>query len=493
MYLSVTNFIENGIGKIEKYVSLCLQGQAEFGELSNKIHEEVNTMERQLISDLYEAIDAEIYQSIARKKNWTVERKAESKELLDISGTIRYNRTGYRDKRTGKYIYLLDEILGIESHQRISIAAEAQMLEEATMSSYRRGGMRASEYESASKQTVKRLVHETILEMPQETPKEKRKVRYLHIIADEDHVAAQFQQIKGDLPRDSHGNKINTLMPKLICLYEDIVDEASERSKKHRYRLVGKHYFSGTGGGSEGNEALWREVDGYIKAVYDEEALEKIYIAGDGAGWIKKGCEILGSHSRFYLDKFHMMKYVNTSVTHLGEEAEEKKAEIWRCLNGGHKRELNAIYKEIMRRTESESKQGEIINAQKYFMNQWDGIMCRIEEQGSCWRCSAEGQISHVYSDRMSSRPMGWSELGCSQMAKLRAYKWNDGKIIDILKYQKKAERKIKQEEREALMHELDGRHAERRSEEVLYARIPGLENHSMKWLKSIINQAFSA
>jgi hypothetical protein len=31
----------------------------------------------------------------------------------------------------------------------------------------------------------------------------------------------------------------------------------------------------------------------YIESVYDTEYLEKIYISGDGAGWIKTGCEIL--------------------------------------------------------------------------------------------------------------------------------------------------------------------------------------------------------
>ena len=44
-------------------------------------------------------------------------------------------------------------------------------------------------------------------------------------------MAAQFWNQKGDLGKDSRGNKINTIMPKLICLYEDVVDEAGETSK----------------------------------------------------------------------------------------------------------------------------------------------------------------------------------------------------------------------------------------------------------------------
>lgn len=94
--------------------------------------------------------------------------------------------------------------------------------------------------------------------------------------------------------------------------------------------------------------------------------------------------------------------------------------------------------------------------ALRYFMNQWDGITIRTEEASVCWKCCTEGQVSHILSARLSSRPMGWSELGCNQILKLRAYKWNGGKIIDLLKYQKKnQEKKERKEQQEELIHEL--------------------------------------
>ena len=36
------------------------------------------------------------------------------------------------------------------------------------------------------------------------------------------------------------------------------------------------------------------------------------------------------------------------------------------------------------------------------------------------YRCSAEAHISHVYADRMSSRPLCWTKRGSQKMAKLR-------------------------------------------------------------------------
>lgn len=127
--------------------------------------------------------------------------------------------------------------------------------------------------------------------MPVEEFAEKRKIKQLHIDADEDHVSAQYYETKGDLRKDECGRKQNTLMPKLICVYEDIEEESGNGCKSKRYRLTGKRYFSGLYTGKR-NEALWEEVRDYIASRYDMDYLEKIYIAGDGAAWIKAGCEV---------------------------------------------------------------------------------------------------------------------------------------------------------------------------------------------------------
>lgn len=77
-------------------------------------------------------------------------------------------------------------------------------------------------------------------------------------------------------------------------------------------------------------------------------------------------------------------------------------------------------------------------------------IIKYILEQSDVLGCSAEGHISHVLSERMSSRPLGWSEKGAEQMSRLRAFKYNGGnkkKIYEILKRKVKVKKlKIKTE-----------------------------------------------
>lgn len=494
MYKSIQQFIEKDIKEIEKVLGKILTNEKDADDLSKEVMDRAMTLSARLLGELYEQLDDEIKKSVMRKRHWNVEQTKQTKEILDIVGPVRFERTGYVDKRTGKYIYLLDQVLGIEKNQKMTLGAAADVLEESIMSSYAKGGRAASRYDAASKQTVKNLVHKTMIQFPIAVPAERKQIRNLHIVADEDHVSAQYQYQKGDLPKDKNGRTINTIMPKLIVVYEDVINEAGDKSEHPRYKLIGKRVFSGVHKGTNANYKFWEEVRKYIECTYDTTGLERIYIAGDGASWIKAGIEVL-EKSRFVLDKFHMMKYINLSVTHLLDSTEDAKEEIWECINGANKQGIRDVYQKILAVTEKDSKKyEEVEGALRYLINNWPGIEIRKAEPGGCWKCCAEGQVSHILSDRMSSRPMGWSEHGCDQMAKLRAYHWNNGKVIDILKYQKKKKgQEEHRQEQEELIKELRERHGRWNYAEETRELIPGLEKHSMKWLRSMIYQALDA
>lgn len=61
----------------------------------------------------------------------------------------------------------------------------------------------------------------------------------------------------------------------------------------------------------------------------------------------------------------------------------------------------------------------------------------RLTKRDTIKGCSAEGHVSHVLSSRMSSRPMGWSIVGGSKMSELRAYYYNGGDMLELVRYQK--------------------------------------------------------
>ena len=63
--------------------------------------------------------------------------------------------------------------------------------------------------------------------------------------------------------------------------------------------------------------------------------------------------------------------------------------------------------------------------------------------------CSAEGHVSHVLAERMSSRPRGWSEDIAETMVKLLSLKYNGFKIMDVyldrIKAKKRERREVKE------------------------------------------------
>lgn len=485
MINSIREFIEKETYEIEKMMKKFVEGKIDIDSYGKELQERSLKLTKDILVETLEGMDQAMKDSLERKEAYVVEQCRQPKELLLPLGSIRFHRTCYTSKKTGKSVYLLDEVIGIGSHQRVTMGAAAAILEETLESSYRKGGEHASLTEQVSRQAVKDLVHSTIIEMPVKK-KEKAKVRHLHIEADEDHVAAQFYERKGDLGRDAEGRKSNTLMPKLVCVYEDIEEESAETSKTKRYRLTGKHYFCGLYAGKE-NERLWEEVRDYIYENYEWEYLEKIYIAGDGAAWIKSGCDIL-EKAVFVLDRFHMEKYIQKSVSHLLDSAGDAKSGIYSAIKEKDKNEVRRIYRHIMELTEKESKRGEVSESLSYLMNNWAGIIIQEEDAGAAWGCHAEGQVSHVLSSRMSSRPMGWSRKGADQMARLRAYRMNGGKIIDLLKYQKEKQEKEKRlEKKEELVKELRRSQAGRRYAQSLQSHVPGIEAHSMKWMREML------
>lgn len=491
MINSIRNFIEKETYEIENIMRKFVEGKLDLDTYGKELQEKSLQLTRNILVETLEEMDETIRNSAKRQAAYVVEQKGQPKELLLPLGRIRFKRTCYTSKKTGKSVYLLDQVIGLGKHQRITLGAAAAILEEAVESSYQKGGKHASVSDWVSKETVKELVHNTVVEMPKKESEEKKKVRHLHIEADEDHVAAQFYEKKGDLERGESGRKNNTLMPKLVLVYEDIVEESGESSRSKKYRLTGKQYFCGLYSGKD-NEKLWEEVRDYICGRYDWESLETIYIAGDGASWIKAGCEVL-EKGKFVLDRFHMGKYIDRSVSHLLDSAGEVKEEIYEALEKGEKGKVREIYKKIREVTEKESKEKEVNESLRYLMNNWEGIEIYQKAPGDVWGCHAEGQVSHVLSSRMSSRPMGWSRKGADQMSRLRAYCMNGGKIIDLLRYQEGKRKKEEEIERkEELVREVRKRQSGRKYAEQLQGSIPGVESDSMKWMRDLVGQGIS-
>ena len=73
-----------------------------------------------------------------------------------------------------------------------------------------------------------------------------------------------------------------------------------------------------------------------------------------------------------------------------------------------------------------------------YILNNEEGIRNLYKNKEILHGCSAEGHVSHIYSDRMSSRPMGWKTRNVNNMSKLRLLREDKISVREILEKQEK-------------------------------------------------------
>lgn len=428
MIKSIKYFEENCITKFEDLENKFLKNPAMIAEYVIGLTAELHCLGLQMIQESLELMDHMLQESPIRKKNWMIESHSR-KQLLTSLGTVDFHKTLFRNKQTGKSEYLLDRIVGLEKHERMTEDAEAKMLEEAVQTSYRRGGEESSLEEAVSKQTVKNKLHRLRFPKNEEHPK-KKEVEYLYIDADEDHVPLQFREKKGDLTVNENRQKKNCLITKLVYIYEGIEPE-SPRSKRHK--LVNPYYFSRVCSG-EGNRKFWDEIYDYIDRHYDLEKVKKVYVNGDGGSWILSGIRRL-SGITYVLDGFHLEKYLTKLTSHMLDDRDTAKDELRKIIRREGKAAFNRKVEELKGYLRSESDSERIEEARAYILSNWTAARLRLSHREGVKGCSAEGHVSHVLSSRMR---MGWSVKGAANMAELRAYYLNGGDMLELVRFQKR-------------------------------------------------------
>ena len=270
MVKSIKHFAEESISIFEKLENEFFQHPEKMAEYIRGITKELHKVGVLMIQESLEQMNQQLKDSGKRTTGWYVEKDS-PKQLVTSLGTVHFTKTLFRNRETGKMEYLLDRILDLEKHERITEDAVAAMLEEAVQTSYRRGGEKSSLEGIVSKQTVKTKLHGLKFSKDTQKPEKKKEVEYLYIEADEDHVSLQFREQKGDLPKSGNGQKNNCLITKLVYVHEGIKPEAPQSK---RYQLIHPHYFCRVCDGKD-NEEFWDEIYEYINTHYELEKVKK--------------------------------------------------------------------------------------------------------------------------------------------------------------------------------------------------------------------------
>lgn len=419
MQIIIQQLVEKIKDNLENSVEMIAEGGLEALELN--LRAILNEFGTQLIAEAIEHYDQEIKHSQERKKEYNVDNSY-NKSLETIFGTVTYKKTIYKHKKTGETKALVDEFLNITSHMRKTRTLTARMINEAVQTCYRKGGEDASEMTTFSDQSVMNAIRDLgpIENNAAEVQSVNQEAKILYIEADEDHVALQ----------DKNKNRIE---PKLICVYEDKKVVSKDRKELINPRYFGGYYYT--------PEELWLEVANYIDENYDYDNIEKIYISGDGAHWIKSGIGWIHK-SVHVLDRYHLSKDVRKAFSHM-DESEDYSVAFWEELEDKDYEGVKVLLDEsvdIAKLKEDEDLVKRVKKARRYILNHFEAIIRQYNPD--YLGCSAEGHISHIYAARLSSRPLGWSKIGVDLMSKLRVFMANGGNIFKYIKQQTKEKKK---------------------------------------------------
>ena len=123
--------------------------------------------------------------------------------------------------------------------------------------------------------------------------------------------------------------KKSRILAKLVYVHE-----GKEVSSSGRVELKNPHYFARR---YEDTEELFLEVLEYLEENYDLDAVEAIFLCGDGAPWIEKGLEII-PQSIFILPRCHLAQRIQGACPE-----PHKRGELWKALEEGSWEEVEAL------------------------------------------------------------------------------------------------------------------------------------------------------
>lgn len=373
-------------------------------DLTDDINLELMNLGKELILNYLNNLEEMIFDCDERKEKYISYQKdslANKRKLITIFGEIEFSRRYYQEKLNEKEkVYLLDKAIGIEANERMLVNVEEKMLNFATIKSYEFAGKNCAYNIKISKETVKNKIENLdFSNIPQEKFEKKSDKKRIYIQADEDHVHLQVGGIS---------------MPRLITIYEENING----------RLIGKKKFGGIY--IKNIDKLWEEVYTYIENKYDYEKIEKVFIMGDGANWIKTGLQWLPK-SIYVADRFHLEKALTGLCS---KDDKEQKSKIREAMYEFDYVKVKELGHEILAEEMDKNVRNRKLKQLEYIINNEEGFRNSV-----CYDvpgCAAEGDISHTYSARLSSRPLGWKESNVDKMARLRILAAN-GENIKIV------------------------------------------------------------
>lgn len=126
--------------KITSHMSTCLEKAVEERTgLTGMVESTlalVREMGREMIEEMIRTAEESLLNSKERSMEWVVQSRNREKTVSTLLGDICYQRTYYKNRESGAFRHLTDDLLGLEPHARMDTGLQSDMLTKAKEISY---------------------------------------------------------------------------------------------------------------------------------------------------------------------------------------------------------------------------------------------------------------------------------------------------------------------------------------------------------------------
>lgn len=401
-----------------------------FKEIEEKIYWEVCALGCAKIKDILETIDSSLKEnrdkSIYRHKGY---RKT---ALKTIMGEVEYKRGMYETKDESgmkKYVYLLDEELGIKGNGLFSGLLSEYIVKASCESSYRNAA------ETVTNLTGQRVSHTAAWNVVQnagekvdEQERIQAKDATKHTGKGEIESPVLFEEQDGiwlKLQGESRKQYGISKEMKLAIAYD-----GAEKNGK-RYKLTNKVACANF----ESAERFIRRKEGVIANTYCTDEIKMRFLNGDGAEWIKSG--IREGNVHFQLDPYHR----NKAIINYVHDAEKRKV-LFEPLYSERISDLTDCIEAYINSSKDINEQKGLKKLYVYFTGNKDGLT-EIHRRGLDIPEAPKGKVyrhlgcmeSNIFSiigNRMKGRRACWSIKGGNNMARMLCLKMT-GRLSEVL------------------------------------------------------------
>lgn len=434
-----------------------------FNSLEENTFKRMMELGRDLIRDELKLIDKLIKQY--RDKEIFRIKDMQVTTIKTKLGEIEFSRRRYEMEINGtkKCIYLLDELLEINSIGQYSQSIVEMVVREITKKSYRETAKTVSEdTDSTITYTAVRNIVIALGKKIKQLEEEKIKLyekgeiegtkEAKYIFCEHDGIYIKKQKSKKHKGKKkfkvkNFKKKKNKRNKNGIELKIAVIHEGKEPRYTNDFKLKNKII---VGTALKAND-LKRIENTAIGTIYKEYTIKNVVINGDGSDWT--GSIVEGAKEIFQLDMAHIQKKIYMAVSN--EEYLKKMQEI---VYTEHPKDIFSLIYNYKVELEFDKKTDELKKVQEleeYLRNNENGILRYQyklgykEEQFESIQeelPSLGSEESHMYCvcrDRMKKNRTSWSPEGAESMLKVIMNKMN-GTIKEIIT--KKAEEKIKEE-----------------------------------------------